>query len=85
MKKIIVLGLVVLLAVIVITEFSKTPIEEATYEQPVEVNGIGPVLAKAIVSNKPVNIDSLLFDADTNKGVKYIGKERLKLLKKHFR
>ena len=85
MKKLIIVVLVVLLAVLVVTECMKIPIEEATYEELVEINGIGPVLAKAIVSSKPTDIDSLQFDADVNKGVKYIGEERLKLLKKHFR
>lgn len=85
MKKLIIAVLVVLLAVLIVTECMKVPIENATYEQLVEINGIGPVLAKAIVSSKPKDIDSLLFDADTNKGVKHIGKERLKLLKKYFK
>jgi DNA uptake protein ComE-like DNA-binding protein len=85
MKKIIIAVLVILLAVLVVTECMKVPIEEATYEQLIKIDGIGPVLAKAIVSSKPSSIDELLFDDELKTGVKYIGRERLKLLKKHFR
>jgi len=77
--------ILILLIIIATTEYMKTPIEEATYEQLVEVDSIGPALADAILSSSPTSLDSLRFDGDRNMGVKYIGKERLKELKKHFR
>jgi len=87
MRKICIALVVVSLIVLIVNEQEKTPIQEATYEQLLEIDNIGPVIAKRIMEYKDncSCLSDLLFDSRLNKGVKYVGKERLKELKKRFR
>ena len=88
-KAFIILWILLMVFVLANSHYSKPDISDATYQEVLAIKGIGEKLAKDIVdyidSNDLTDINKLKFDTLTQTGVKYIGRKRLKLLKKHFK
>ena len=80
-KVVILILLVLCLTIPICILLDKPNIEEATYEQLEEINGIGNILATRVLSyldnNEDVNINDL-------ENVKGIGPKKLKLIKEVF-